>query len=166
MCCTPTVAGFGLLGDGEVILSHVRRPILAGAPICGSSPETPDDKGLKARICLAVTSLTFRPRHARRRNTVRPPPTRKALVAQLGDEGSAPPQFRGVGRGRTTCDTRTRPWLSLKEGIHPRIVQERLGHSTVSITLDIYSHVLPTMQENAAAKIGAAVFGPRADRQK
>jgi integrase len=53
----------------------------------------------------------------------------------------------------------THATLALKEGIHPRIVQERLGHSTVSITLDIYSHVLPTMQEDAAAKIGAAVFG-------
>jgi integrase len=60
----------------------------------------------------------------------------------------------------------THATLALQEGIHPRIVQERLGHSTISITLDIYSHVLPTMQEDAAAKIGAAVFGPRVDRQK
>ena len=45
-------------------------------------------------------------------------------------------------------------------------MQERLGHSTISITLDIYSHVLPTMQEDAAAKIGAAVFGPRDGQKK
>jgi integrase len=42
-------------------------------------------------------------------------------------------------------------------GIHPKIAQERLGHSTVSITLDLYSHVLPGMQEDAASKIDAAI---------
>ena len=34
----------------------------------------------------------------------------------------------------------------LKQGVHPKIVSERLGHSTVAITLDTYSHVLPGMQ--------------------
>lgn len=37
----------------------------------------------------------------------------------------------------------------LLKGIHPKIVQEALGHSTITITLDTYSHVLPTMQEKA-----------------
>ena len=40
--------------------------------------------------------------------------------------------------------------LMLKQGIHPKIVQERLGHSTISITLDTYSHVSPGLQEAAA----------------
>jgi integrase len=43
--------------------------------------------------------------------------------------------------------------LMLQEGIHPKIVQERLGHSRISLTLDIYSHVLPAMQQEAAAKL-------------
>jgi len=38
----------------------------------------------------------------------------------------------------------------LKQGIHPKIVQERLGHSSVAITLDMYSHVTPSLQEEAA----------------
>jgi integrase len=42
--------------------------------------------------------------------------------------------------------------LLLKQGIHPKIVQERLGHSTISITLDTYSHVAPGMQEAAAKR--------------
>ena len=42
--------------------------------------------------------------------------------------------------------------LMLKQGIHPRIVQERLGHSTISTTLDIYSHVAPGLQEAAARR--------------
>jgi len=41
----------------------------------------------------------------------------------------------------------------LIQGIHPKVVQERLGHSTIVITLDTYSHVLPNMQEEAAEKI-------------
>lgn len=60
----------------------------------------------------------------------------------------------------------THATLALQEGIHPRIVQERLGHSTISITLDVYSHVLPTMREEAAAMIGAAVLGPTTRRRK
>ncbi len=40
--------------------------------------------------------------------------------------------------------------LLFKAGIHPKIVQEILGHSNISITLDIYSHMLPTMQDGAA----------------
>jgi integrase len=41
----------------------------------------------------------------------------------------------------------------LQQGIHPKVVQERLGHSQISLTLDTYSHVLPNMQEEAAEKI-------------
>lgn len=44
----------------------------------------------------------------------------------------------------------------LKQGVHPKVVSERLGHSSISITMDIYSHVLPGMQEEAASKIDAA----------
>jgi integrase len=44
----------------------------------------------------------------------------------------------------------------LTSGIHPKVASERLGHSTVGITMDLYSHVLPGMQEEAAAKVDAA----------
>ena len=44
----------------------------------------------------------------------------------------------------------THATLMLKQGVHPKIVSERLGHSKVSITLDTYSHILPGMQETAA----------------
>lgn len=40
--------------------------------------------------------------------------------------------------------------LMLKQGIHPKIVQERLGHSSIQITLDTYSHVTKDMQRQAA----------------
>ena len=43
--------------------------------------------------------------------------------------------------------------LLLSEGVHPKIVQELLGHSNISITLDIYSHVLPNMQQDAISRL-------------
>ena len=42
--------------------------------------------------------------------------------------------------------------LALAAGVHPKIVQERLGHSSIGITIDTYSHVIQGMQEEAAAK--------------
>ena len=45
----------------------------------------------------------------------------------------------------------------LASGIHPKIASERLGHSKVGITLDLYSHVMPGMQEDAAARVEAAL---------
>lgn len=43
--------------------------------------------------------------------------------------------------------------LMLRGGVHPKIVSDRLGHSTIAITLDTYSHVLPDMQRDAAAAL-------------
>jgi integrase len=45
----------------------------------------------------------------------------------------------------------------LAAGVHPKIASERLGHSTIAITLDLYSHVMPGMQANAAEQVDAAI---------
>ena len=42
--------------------------------------------------------------------------------------------------------------IMLKQGIHPKIVQERLGHSSIAVTLDTYSHIAPGLQESAAKR--------------
>jgi integrase len=47
----------------------------------------------------------------------------------------------------------------LLAGVRPKVAQERLGHSTIATTLDLYSHVSETMQEDAAAKLDAAFRG-------
>ena len=47
----------------------------------------------------------------------------------------------------------------LLAGVHPKVAQERLGHSTITTTLDLYSHVTETMQEDAAARFDAAFRG-------
>jgi integrase len=46
----------------------------------------------------------------------------------------------------------------LSSGVHPKIASERLGHSKVGITLDLYSHVLPGMQADAAALVDGALL--------
>jgi integrase len=43
--------------------------------------------------------------------------------------------------------------LLLSRGIHPKIVQERLGHSSITMTLDLYSHLTPGLQEAAASSL-------------
>ena len=57
----------------------------------------------------------------------------------------------------------THATLLLELGEHPKVVQERLGHSTITTTMNIYSHVTPTMQKSAidrfAAHLGDAPAG-------
>jgi integrase len=45
----------------------------------------------------------------------------------------------------------------LANGVHPKIAQERLGHASVGTTIDLYSHVLPGMQADAASRVDAAL---------
>jgi integrase len=56
-------------------------------------------------------------------------------------------KFHGL---RHTCAT-----LLLQAGVPPKVVQERLGHKRIDITLGIYAHALPSMQQDAAAKLAA-----------
>src|SRR5262249_31850758 len=52
----------------------------------------------------------------------------------------------------------------LASNVHPKVVQERLGHSSIAITLDTYSHVMPNMQADAAATVDA-VFQAALDKR-
>ena len=54
---------------------------------------------------------------------------------------------------RHTCAT-----LLLLEGVNPKVVSERLGHASITLTLDTYSHVLPSMQEAASEKLENLLF--------
>lgn len=61
---------------------------------------------------------------------------------------------------RHSCAT-----LLLAQGEHPKVVSERLGHASVTLTLDTYSHVLPTMQQQAAERLEATLFGTAAKKR-
>ena len=55
--------------------------------------------------------------------------------------------------------------IMLKQGIHPKIVQERLGHSSIQMTLDTYSHVTPGLQEAAAARFDEVLTARRKEAE-
>jgi integrase len=50
-------------------------------------------------------------------------------------------------------------FTSLRAGVHPRVVQERLGHSTIAVTLQVYSHVSPTLHDEAADLVAGQLLG-------
>lgn len=52
---------------------------------------------------------------------------------------------------RHTCAS-----LAVAAGAHPKLVQERLGHSSITVTLDRYSHLYPSLEESLAEKLDAA----------
>lgn len=54
-------------------------------------------------------------------------------------------RYRNFNTTRHTAAT-----ILLKRGVHPKVVQEMLGHSSIMVTLDVYSHVIPDMQQTAA----------------
>lgn len=68
----------------------------------------------------------------------------------------------GLGLPRITIHGLRHTWatLALEQGVHPRVVQERLGHSTIAITLGIYSHVSPTLHDEAAQAVADLMLPP------
>ena len=66
----------------------------------------------------------------------------------------------GLGGVRLHDLRHTHASVMLRQGVHPKIVQERLGHSSISITLDVYSHVVPGLQEAAALQFEQELAEP------
>ena len=52
----------------------------------------------------------------------------------------------------------TNATLSLKAGVHPKVVSERLGHASIAITLDLYSHVTPGISREAADAVESMMY--------
>lgn len=75
-------------------------------------------------------------------------------------------QVARAGLPRITLHSLRHTWatLALEAGVNPKVVQERLGHAGIAITLQVYSHVSTTMQANAAETVAGLVFGPLAIR--
>ncbi len=65
----------------------------------------------------------------------------------------------GLPRMRFHDLRHTAATLLLGRGVNPKIVSEMLGHASIRITLDIYSHVLPDMQDQAAAALEGVLSG-------
>ena len=63
----------------------------------------------------------------------------------------------GLDRLRFHDLRHTHATVMLLQGVHPKVVQERLGHSKMSTTMDIYSHVVPSMQKEAVKRFAMAL---------
>lgn len=75
----------------------------------------------------------------------------KALARE--SEAAGLPRLTAHGLRHTSAT------LMLESGVPPKVAAERLGHSDATLFLNLYSHVTPTMQRDAADKLGAALFG-------
>jgi integrase len=69
-------------------------------------------------------------------------------------------RVRRYGLERLTLHGLRHTWaiIALERGIHPRVVQERFGHSMISITLGMYSHVSPTLHDEAADTVAQMIL--------
>jgi integrase len=86
--------------------------------------------------------------------------TRVGRRAKVSKPKSAKPAGERRATGITFHSLRhTCASMLLAANIHPKIVQEMLGHSTIAITMDLYSHVTPSMQAEAAQRLDA-ILGP------
>ena len=69
-------------------------------------------------------------------------------------------QEAGLPRIRLHDLRHTYATLALQAGVHPKVVSERLGHAGITITLDLYAHVMPAMERDAATQISALFLPP------
>ncbi len=74
-------------------------------------------------------------------------------------------QFRCLATGAGLAPLRvhdlrhTYATIALTAGTHPKVVADRLGHATIAVTLDTYSHVIPTLQEQTANELASLILG-------
>jgi integrase len=75
-------------------------------------------------------------------------------ISKLFEEAVA---ASGLPRIRLHDLRHTHASIALGASIHPKVVSDRLGHSTVAFTLDVYSHCVPALSQDAAERIAALV---------
>ena len=81
----------------------------------------------------------------------RPDTITRIFVKASKTAGLPPTDIKGLRHAHATA--------MLRAGVHPKVVQERLGHSSISVTMDIYSSVVPGMQREAVEKLAAMMGG-------
>jgi len=148
--------------DEDYSVAHVRRSV---EPVDGHTFQEPKTARSRRAVVLPGFLRPYLERQradqARRRGRLGDAWREGDLVVDAGDgwalnpvtlsgawgkfvrrHGLPPLRFHDLRHGHAT--------LMLLQGVHRKIVSERLGHSSIGITLDIYSHVLPSMQSEAA----------------
>jgi integrase len=80
----------------------------------------------------------------------------KEVISKMGLD---PRQYRVYDARHTMAS------LALTQNIHPKVVSERLGHSSITQTLDTYSHVIPSLQNEATQCLGGIIYGEKKEEQ-
>jgi integrase len=75
----------------------------------------------------------------------------KAFGRLTRDAGLPPIRLHDLRHGWATA--------ALKGGVHPKVVQERLGHSSIATTMNLYSHVMPGLGKQAAEQVASSILG-------
>jgi integrase len=111
--------------------------------------------------------VTDRFRAIARKAGIVSPPLRQRATTRAGRRKSASPLKTRPPRRPAEITfhslRHTFASLLLAQGVHPKIVQEMLGHSSIKITMDLYSHATPTLQSGAVQKLDAILHLPDAD---
>jgi integrase len=146
---------------------HVQRQVQR-VPGSGLALLEPKSAAGRRVVVLGQAMITKMNEHARKQDRLRTFAVERwqehgmIFTSQTGtclDHRNVYREFKEILRRAGLPDIRfhdlrhTAATLMLQEGIHPKIVQERLGHAQIYITMDTYSHVLPTMQDEAAKKM-------------
>ncbi len=129
---------------------HSRRSVTLSTNLVGQLKEHRANQG-ETLLKLGVrTDLVFS-------NTEGMPLMRKNLVRR-----HYKPALKAAGLPvdlSLYCLRHTCASLQLQAGVHPKVVSERLGHSSTTLTMDVYSHVMPGMQSEATAQLEKLLYG-------
>jgi integrase len=144
-------------------------------------PKTPKGRRVIALPSLAIDALRRHKTEQAQERLLLGPAYQEGNLVCANQDGStwAPDTFTvafktfvrssGLPRVRFHDLRHTHATQLLRQGIHPKVVSERLGHSSVGFTLDVYSHVLPDIQQDAASKLDTvirAALGGRLQQSK
>lgn len=161
--------------DLERRILAVRRAVIWPRKGGGFDFTEPKTKKSRRSIPISVTLAAALKAHRRERlePTMRMSPEIRSLDLVFTSDAGTPIQPKnlrdrhffpirdaaGVPKIRLYDLRHTTAPLMLQLGENPKIVAERLGHASIVLTLDTYSHVLPSMQEEATARLDHLLFG-------
>ncbi len=100
--------------------------------------------GLRGDLDLVFTNEVGEPLYARS--------VLRADFKSIADKANLPKTLRLYDLRHTTAT------LLLASGVNVKVVSERLGHASAAMTLDVYAHTLPGLQEEATARLEAVIF--------
>jgi integrase len=159
------------LDEGASRLAVRRSLVTAGYEVVWSDPKTERSRRNIALDPATVGALrAHRARQAREKLALGPAYQDQDLVFAREDGQLMHPERLSKLFALSVRDAKlprirfhdlrhTHATLALQAGVHPKIVSERLGHGDVGVTLNTYSHAIPALEEEAAARVAALVFG-------